>query len=139
MTQEEFEQLVAEEFPKAIPEKFLKLIQNVAFLVEDEPSRETRTQEGLGPNETLLGYYRGIPAPVRGDHYGVGTTLPDTITLYKLPIEHEALHVAEEDGVDTETAVRTVIRETIWHEVAHYFGMDEGTVSKREAERDSMK
>ncbi len=138
MNREQFEQIVAEEFPNAIPEKFRAHIKNVAFLVEDEPSEETRLVEGLGPHETLLGYYKGVPITARGDHYGVGTTLPDTITLFQLPIEHEALHVAESDGVDMEKAVRTVVRETIWHEVAHYMGMDEGAVSKREAERDNI-
>lgn len=139
MTHEEFEQLVAEEFPKAIPEKFHHLIKNVAFLIEEEPSMETRMVEGLGPNETLLGYYKGVPATARGDHYGVGSTLPDTITLFRLPILHEAMIVSGEDGVSMEEALPVVIRETIWHEVAHYFGMDEGTVSKREAARDKMK
>jgi len=138
MLQEQFEQIVAEEFPKAIPEKFQSHIKNVVFLIEDQPSEETRKIEGLGPHETLLGYYKGVPITERGDYYGVGSTLPDTITIFQLPIEHEALRVAQEDGVDMEQAVRTVVRETIWHEVAHYMGMDEGTVSKRESERDTI-
>ncbi len=127
MTREAFEQLVAEEFPNAIPEKFRGLINNVAFLVEDEPSEEVRKLERLGPQETLLGYYKGIPHTVRGDHYGVGGVLPDTITLFQLPIEEEA----EEHG-GGEKQVRKVIRETIWHEVAHHFGMDEHEVQERE-------
>jgi len=138
MLHEEFEQIVAEEFPNAVPERFREHIKNVAFLVEDEPSQETRMIEGLGPHQTLLGYYKGVPITARGDHYGIGSTLPDTITLFQLPIEHEATHVAQEDGVEMEQAVRTVVRETIWHEVAHYMGMDEGTVRNRESKRDSM-
>ncbi len=130
MSQDEFEQLVAEEFPKAVPEKFHSVITNVAFLIEDEPSEEVRRIEGLGPEETLLGYYKGVPVTARGDGYGMGGTLPDTITLYQLPIEK----VAAEEGVE----VRTVIRETIWHEVAHYMGMDEDVVRNREAKRDSI-
>ena len=130
MTREEFEQLVAEEFERAIPEKFRPHIKNVAFLVEDEPSTEVRATERLGDNETLLGYYHGVPTPARGDWYGMGTTMPDTITLYQLPIEH----TAAEDNVP----VAQVIRETIWHEVAHHFGMDEHEVRRREDERDSL-
>lgn len=128
MTREEFEKLIDEEFERAIPEKFRPHIKNVGFLVEDEPSPAVRAQEGLGPNETLLGLYQGIPYPMRGDFYGMGTTMPDTITLYQHPIEDAAAH----DGRD----VREVIRETIWHEVAHLFGMDEHEVRGREAQRD---
>jgi predicted Zn-dependent protease with MMP-like domain len=124
MTPEAFEDLVAQEFERAIPEKFRGHIKNVAFLIEDEPSPEVRKREGLGEGDTLLGYYHGIPYPERGDWYGMGTTMPDTITLYRLPI----LQAAAED----ELPVAQVIRETIWHEVAHHFGMDEHEVRQRE-------
>lgn len=111
MTREEFEQLVEEEFEKAIPEKFRGKIKNVAFLVEDN-------------HPELLGLYNGIPMPMRGDWYGMGATLPDTITLFQKPIENEASQHDE--------PIRKVIRETIWHEVAHHFGMDEEEVQNRE-------
>ena len=127
MPPEEFEKLVAEEFPTAVPEEFRAKIKNVAFLVESEPSLELRNEEGLSPHETLLGHYRGIPHTARGDFYGMGATMPDTITLFQLPIEAAAL----EDGVP----VRQVIRDTIWHELAHHFGMDESAVRRREDER----
>jgi predicted Zn-dependent protease with MMP-like domain len=155
MTPEEFEQLVAQEFERAIPEKFRPHIKNVAFLIEDEPSVEVRRREGLGLHETLLGYYHGVPTPARGDWYGMGTTMPDTITLYRLPILEEAHHLFERQKGMTEgdsslatpertpadpfvSATRQVIRETIWHEVAHHFGMDEETVRNREDQRDIL-
>jgi predicted Zn-dependent protease with MMP-like domain len=127
MTREEFEQLVAEEFPTSVPEQFRDKIKNVVFLIEDQPSQELQREEELAPNETLLGHYRGVPHTARGDSYGIGATMPDTITLFQLPIEEVAL----EDTIP----VRQVIRETIWHEVAHHFGMDESAVRRREAER----
>ena len=123
MNREEFEKLVHEGF-LLIPEKFRERIKNVALLVEDEPSEKVRQKEGLGKEETLLGLYQGIPNTARGDTYGVGETLPDTITLYQVPIED----AAREEGQD----VRTVIAETIWHEYAHYFGMNEDEVRFRE-------
>ena len=138
MTREEFEKLVEEEFPNAIPERFRHLIKNVAFLVEDEA-------EG----GDLLGLYQGIPATARGDLYGVGPTLPDTITLYQRPIEDEAnelLSIAQREvpGIANSQQgimrakefIRRVVRDTIWHEVAHHFGMDEHEVRRREDERD---
>ncbi len=126
MNQEEFEKLVQEGF-LLIPEKFRAKIRNVALLVEDEPSPEVCRREGLEAGETLLGLYQGIPNTARGNSYGVGPTLPDTITLFKLPIEEEANGIPEE--------VRRVIAETIWHEYAHYFGMDEDEVRFREGMR----
>lgn len=130
MTREEFEKLVAEEFPEAIPEEFRAKIKNVAFLIEDEPSESLRREENLGPHMTLLGHYRGIPHTARGDYYGMGATLPDTITLFAVPILEQAMMYG-----NTEEAVRKVIRDTIWHEVAHHFGMDESAVRRREEER----
>ena len=126
MSRDTFEKLVEEGF-LLIPEKFRERIRNVALLIEDEPSEEVRRQESLAEDETLLGLYQGIPATARGDSYGVGPTLPDTITLFKLPIE-EAAHEDAED-------IRKVIAETIWHEYAHYFGMDEDEVRFREEKR----
>lgn len=121
-----FETLVQKGF-LLIPEKFRERIRNVALLVEDEPSEEVRRREGLSEDEALLGLYQGIPNTARGDSYGVGPTLPDTITLFQLPIEDAA------DGDPDE--VRKIIAETIWHEYAHYFGMDEDEVRLREGRR----
>jgi len=126
MERTEFEIYVAEGFMR-LPEWVRAKIQNVALLIEDEPSEEVGRQEQLGPDETLLGLYHGIPLTERGEGYGAPGTLPDTITLYKNPIEQ----AAAEDGVD----VRDVIAETIWHEYAHHFGMDEAQVRLREDER----
>ena len=123
MNPSEFEKLVAEGY-ELLPDWVRDKITNVALLVEDEPSTEVREREQLDPDETLLGYYQGIPLSARGEGYGIGITMPDTITLYRLPI----LQAAEEDAVD----VRDVVADTIWHEFAHHFGMDEHEVRERE-------
>jgi predicted Zn-dependent protease with MMP-like domain len=119
----EFEALVSEGYA-LLPDWVRKKIKNVAILVEDEPRAEIRKQEKLADGETLLGLYQGIPLSVRGENYGVGPTMPDTITLYQRPIEE----CAEEDGIE----IKTVIADTIWHEFAHHFGMDEEEVRERE-------
>ncbi|TSC86595.1 MAG: hypothetical protein G01um10148_581 [Parcubacteria group bacterium Gr01-1014_8] len=126
MKREDFEKLAGEGFER-LPEWVRLKIKNVALLVEDEPSDEVRAREGLSHEETLLGYYQGIPLSVRGENYGVGATMPDTITLYQHPIEDAAV----EDGMD----VRDVVADTIWHEFAHHFGMDEHEVREREKNR----
>lgn len=127
MPDEQFEQLVEEGFMQ-LPAWVRERIKNVAILIEDQPSEEVRKIEGLDDDETLLGYYQGIPLTERGEHYGVGMTLPDTITLYRIPIER----AAAEDKIP----VAQVIAETIWHEFAHHFGMDEHEVQTREQKRD---
>ncbi|MDO8522198.1 MAG: metallopeptidase family protein [bacterium] len=126
MEKQEFESLIEDGFA-LLPEWVRKKIKNVAILVEVEPSSEVRKQEGLGDDETLLGLYQGIPLSARGENYGIGITLPDTITLYQMPIEE----CAKEDGVE----IKKVIADTIWHEFAHHFGMDEEEVQKREKGR----
>ncbi len=126
MTREQFEKLVVEAFD-LLPEWKRQKIQNVALLVEDEPSREDREAEGLSEDETLLGLYKGIPLSARGETYGVGMTMPDTITLYQIPIEEAA--------AEDELPIAKVVAETIWHEFAHHFGMDEHEVREREDKR----
>ena len=129
MKKSDFENLVAEGYGK-LPPWVREKIKNVALLVEDEPSEEDRKNEGLSDDETLLGLYKGIPLTARGEYYGVGMTMPDTITIYKLPI----LEAAEEEN----KPIAEVVTETIWHEFAHHFGMDEYEVREREAKRDSQ-
>lgn len=127
MQRTEFEKTVREGFQR-LPQWVREKIRNVALLVEDQPSAADREAESLTDGETLLGLYKGIPLSERGEHYGVGATLPDTITLYQAPIEEAAL----EDNKD----IRDVVAETIWHEFAHHFGIDEAEVRRRESERD---
>jgi len=125
-----FEEIVSEEWAK-VPEQFRSKMENIALLVEDRPSEETRREEHLDEHHTLLGLYHGHPLTARGEGYGVGETLPDTITLYRLPIQLEAEHAF---GDLSEDSIRKAIRETIWHEVGHYFGLDDDEIHEREQE-----
>lgn len=126
MNRAEFEQLVIEGFEQ-IPQEFREKMDNVALLVEDEPSMEVRKKEGLRGGKTLLGYYHGVPLAARGWGYGMGNTMPDTITIYQKPIEQHA-------GGNPET-IRRVVAQTVWHEYAHHFGLDEDAVRKAEKRR----
>ena len=145
MKRSEFDKLVEESFER-LPEWVREKIKNVALLIEDEPSEEERKEQGLEDGETLLGLYKGIPLSERGEHYGIGPTLPDTITLYQNPIEQAAeenittSNVVIGDNNDLRSRygeeVRKVVAETIWHEYAHHFGIDEEDVQRRERNRD---
>jgi len=121
-----FEEIIGAAFDR-LPEKFRTLVENVAILVEDEPGEATRREEGLGEDDTLLGLYRGIPQTERPAGYGLSPTLPDTITLYQFPIEDEA--------ADAGKTVLDVVYETLWHEIAHHFGMEEDEVRRAEGRK----
>ena len=119
MDRKSFERLV-EKAVDSIPETFSRYLENVAFLVEDEPDGETLASLGMEYPEDLLGLYEGDPITERGaDAWGM---LPDHIILYKRPIEL----YAEDYG---EPPVK-VIRDTILHEVGHFFGLDEDDLKR---------
>lgn len=112
MTPQEFDKLV-EKAIKAIPAPFRRRIENVAFVVEPE-----------GPSPNLLGLYEGRPMPRRSVFDGF--TMPDRITIFQRPHERMARN---------ERHLEKLVEETVWHEVAHYFGMDEGQVRRAERRR----
>ena len=120
VSQNQFDELVAEGLD-AVPEKFLRLISNVAMVVEDEPTAAQRRKLRLRADHDLFGLYEGIPQTARG--WGYYWVLPDKITIFRKPILAHARNVGE---------VRTIVRDTVWHEIAHHFGMDERAVSARE-------
>jgi predicted Zn-dependent protease with MMP-like domain len=113
MTRTEFRELVDEALD-TIPERFRAAMQNIAIVVEDEPTPEQLASVEIEPPDTLLGLYEGIPLPERG--WSHGNTLPDKITLFQFPIE---------DSSDDDDDVVIAIGETLIHEVGHYFGLSE--------------
>jgi len=123
VTQEKFGEIVAEGID-AIPEKFLRKLSNVAVVIENNPTSEQRKKLKLRHNWTLFGLYEGIPQSARlGNYTGV---LPDKITIFQKPIEDEA---------ESEEEVKEIVKNTVWHEIAHHFGMDESAVRKAEEKR----
>lgn len=121
----QFEKIVVDGV-EAIPERFLKLLENVEIVIADEPTPKQRLYMELEDGETLFGLYEGIPRIERGANYfGV---LPDKITIFKLPILDEA---------QDETEAREIVRETVWHEIAHHFGMDEERVQNAEEKKEN--
>jgi len=104
----------------AIPPLYQKHLQNVAFLVEQEPTPAQRTKLNLYPNETLFGLYEGVPLPQRG---GTTKLLPDKITIFKNPALQVSNSLAE---------LNEHLRHTVWHEVAHYYGLDHNRIHELE-------
>lgn len=123
MTNQEFEKAVADAYER-LPQKIQEKMRNVAITVEDLVDSETVREMELESHMDLLGLYRGVPQTERT--VAAGYELPDTIVLYRLPILDEA----DLSGKSAED----VIFETLWHEVAHHFGLSEEDVMRREAE-----
>ena len=125
MTKEEFEKLVAAA-SEELPERIRAKIKNVAFLTEDKIRRRKKGELGLKLGESLLGLYEGVPRTERGSGYfGV---LPDKITIFRGPI----LRIAQDPE-----AIKQMVKDTVWHEIAHHFGMDEHEVRFAERKRRS--
>lgn len=97
-----------------LPDLFRQALDNVAVVVEDWPPDWLLDELGVPEDETLYGFYHGIPLPERSfSHSG---NLPDKISIYRGPLE--------EDFPDTRD-LRREIKVTLLHEIGHYFGMDE--------------
>jgi len=107
-----------------IPRRFRRRIANVAFVVETEPSADQLRTAGVPPGATLLGLYRGRPLTSRSVHDAF--VMPDQIVIFQGP--HERLARSPEH-------LAKLVEDTVWHEVAHYFGMDEARVRRAERRR----
>jgi len=116
-----FDRLVSAAYAR-IPGRFRKRLQNIAVMVEPEPTQEQLARGRVPAGGTLLGLYEGRPLTARSvfEPYA----MPDRITIFQGP--HERLARSPEH-------LEKLVEDTIWHEVAHYFGMDERQV--RAAER----
>ena len=127
LNREEFEEIVSEGI-KAIPEKFLQKLKNVEIVIEDEPTPAQRKKLNLHSGWTLFGLYEGVPQLERGAGYN--TVLPDKITIFQNPIEAAA---------NSEKDIKEMVKNTVWHEIAHHFGMNEARVRQAEVKRRETK
>lgn len=119
----EFETMV-EAGIAAIPERFLQKLNNVVITVEDEPTPDQMQKLKIRAGWSLFGLYEGVPQAARGSHYS--SVVPDKITIFRKPIEAAAA---------TEDAIREIVKNTVWHEIAHHFGMTETEVRHAEMKR----
>ena len=118
MTAAEFDRIV-ERACARIPARFRRRMKNVAIVVEREPSAQQTSRHG-----SLLGLYEGRPLTARSVFEGFA--MPDRITIFQGPHERAARSLAH---------LEKMVADTVWHEVAHYFGMDERGVRAAERRR----
>ena len=125
-TDSEFARLVSAGID-ALPAWAREELDTVVILAEEEASAEILAAEGIEDSRELFGYYQGVPLTERDHTYGVGEIAPDTIHIFEKP--HRVLA-----GGDREK-LGQLVRETLWHEVGHFLGLDEDEVMAREDER----
>jgi len=122
MDRDKFEQLVKEGI-EAIPKRFLEKLDNVDIVIEEEPTLYQLRKLKVEKNSIIFGLYEGVPQTKRW-HYS--QVLPDKITIFKKLIERVA---------HSEQEIKEIVKNTVWHEIAHHFGMGEIRVRQAEARR----
>ena len=122
MTREKFEELVREGI-KDIPERFLEKLDNVDIVIEDEPTPYQLRKLRVRGGSLIFGLYEGVPQTKRENY---GQVLPDKITIFQTPIEQVAR---------SESVVKEIVKNTVWHEIAHHFGLDEKGIREAELRR----
>lgn len=119
MEKEKFENLVTQALKK-LPYRFLNKLKNVAVIVQESPTEFQKQQLGYSSGSCILGLYEGVPQ-IKRQHYNKAT--PDKITLFQKNIERAA--------GNNEERIKEIVQETVWHEIAHHFGMNEEEIQKR--------
>lgn len=119
ISDDQFADLIAEGVGR-LPRTHRDAIKNVAIVYENDPSAAQRERLKLACNQTLFGLYEGVPLTRRmgATNYG-----PDKITVFKGPLTR---------SVDSLPELKKAIYHTVWHEVAHYFGLDHDRIHELE-------
>ena len=107
-----------------IPARFRRRMKNIAMMVEAEPTPHQLARTRVPRGSTLLGLYEGRPLTTRSVFEPFA--MPDRITIFQGP--HERLAESPEH-------LAKLVEDTVWHEVAHYFGMNELQVRTAERRR----
>ncbi len=118
LTDEQFDQLITKAMDE-LPQQYITGLNNVAIVQADEPTDEQKYKMKIREGTILLGLYEGIPLTQRGNNYTF--VLPDKITLFK----HSIMRV-----VRNEDELFEQIKRTLWHEIAHYYGVSHAQMDK---------
>ena len=108
-----FERLV-ESAIDSLPAPLQRLLDRVAVVIADEPTREQRRDQHLAADETLYGLYEGTPLVAWGADE---VPFPNKITIFRVPLESDYPDPRE---------LAAEVRRTLEHELAHHVGFDEG-------------
>jgi predicted Zn-dependent protease with MMP-like domain len=109
---EPFEALVSRALD-SLPAPIRQLLENVAVVIDEEPTEEQLRTGMSAYEDSLYGLYEGTPAV---EYAADWVPFPNKITLFRLPLEEDfpdPLDLAEE------------VRRTVVHELAHHAGIGE--------------
>ena len=120
LSDQEFDHLISQAMDE-LPQEYIKGLDNVAIVYADWPDEHQAKKAGLRQGNILLGLYEGIPLTQRGAGYTF--VLPDKITLFKKSI----LMI-----VRTPEELKAQIKRTLWHEIAHYYGLNHDRIHQLE-------
>jgi predicted Zn-dependent protease with MMP-like domain len=124
LTDDQFDQLITRAMDE-LPQEYISGLENVVIVQADDPTPEQLEKMKIDHNHLLLGLYEGIPLTQRGS--GFSGMLPDKITMFKNPI----LAVVNNDYDLLEQ-----IKRTLWHEIAHYYGLNHSHIDKLQQSKD---
>lgn len=123
ITDEQFDKTITWALDQ-LPDQYVLNMKNVAIVMADDPTPQQRSELRLRCNETLFGLYEGIPLTRRGAGYNL--VLPDKITLFKNPLRDASL---------TTEDFKNNVRHTLWHEIAHHYGLEHDRIHEIERTR----
>ena len=123
MRSADFDDIVERAYAR-VPARFRRRMQNIAVVVENEPSATQLRSAGVPSDSTLLGLYEGRPLIHRS--VSEPFAMPDRITIFQGPIKRMARNQAH---------LEQIVADTLWHEIAHYFGLNERQVRAAERRR----
>ena len=118
LTDDQFDELITRAMDE-LPQEYIKGLDNVVIVQADEPTPEQLEKMKVDHHHVLLGLYEGVPLTQRGS--GASGMLPDKITMFKNSI----LAVVQNDQELFEQ-----IKRTLWHEIAHYYGLDHSRIDE---------
>ena len=120
LSDQRFDHLISRAMDE-LPQEYNKGLDNVAIVYADWPDEHQSQKSDLRHGAILLGLYEGIPLTKRGGNYTI--VLPDKITLFKRSILMT---------VHNETELFEQIKRTLWHEIAHYYGLGHDRIHELE-------
>jgi predicted Zn-dependent protease with MMP-like domain len=104
----------------SLPGAFVAQLGSVAIVVEDEPTPDQLASVGAGG---LFGLYQGVPRT----RWGVDNVpIPSKITLFRGPLTRA------NPGPER---LAKAVADTLIHEIAHHFGIDDDRLRSLQAER----
>lgn len=120
ISDKEFDEIVSSVMDE-LPQEYISNMKNVSVVIADDPTEDQRIKLNLRCHESLFGLYEGIPQTKRGAGYNL--VLPDKITLFKNPLLSASQDIKQ---------FRENTKRTLWHEIAHHFGLDHKRIHQLE-------